>query len=174
MVTSMNSGPWWGTPVITFAGVLLTLLSTVWINIVSRRRESAFRWAEVKKRLYTSFVQACRDLQRVTVWPADTNLAESLDAIRKLTVEFEIIAPPRVTDRAATALAAAERLAEHIAKIRNESKAGHGDTIAERFRDDHTKALNALSSAVEDFLRAVRADLDVKSRFAPLTPQLPE
>lgn len=174
-MTGMNStGPWWGTPVITFAGVLLTLFSTMWISFLSRRRETAFRWAEVKRKLYNSFVQACRELERTPVWPAETGPGGPLDAIRDLAVEFEIIAPRRVTERASATLAAAERLVEHTAKIRTESKPGHGHTIAERFRDDHSKALDHFSTAVRDLLHAVRADLDVKAKFAPLAARSPE
>ncbi|MFJ8963281.1 hypothetical protein ACIRG5_28230 [Lentzea sp. NPDC102401] len=167
----MNStGPWWGTPVITFAGVLLTLFATMWISFLSRRRESAFRWAEVKRQLYNNFIQECRELQRAPVWPAAPVAGNPLDAIRQLTVEFEIIAPRRVTERAAKTLSAAERLVEHIAKIRAESKAGHGNAIAERFRADHSKSAQDFTDAVQDLLHAVRADLDVKAKFSPLEP----
>lgn len=164
----ISTGPWWGTPVITFGGVLLTLFSTMWISFLSRRRETAFRWAEARKQLYTSFVQSCRDLQRVRVWPAVDDPAVHLETIRLLTVEFEIIASHRVTERAAATLGVAERLADHVGKIRAESKAGHGNVIVDRFRSDHAAIESEFVSGLQELLRTIRIDLDVKSKFEPL------
>lgn len=165
----MNSaGPWWGTPVITFTGVLLTLLSTMLINFWSRRRETAFRWAEAKKQLYSSFVQASHDLRRTPVWPADADPATTLDVLRQLTVEFEIIAPHQVTQRAAAVLTAAERLTKSTLQIRSESKAAHGHSVADRFRQSHAEAESNFADSMQQFLRAARTDLDVPSGFVPL------
>ncbi|TCO61935.1 hypothetical protein [Actinocrispum wychmicini] len=165
-----TTGPWWGTPVVTFAGVLLTLFSTMWITYRTKRRETAFRWVEAKKQLYISFTQSCHDLRRLAVWTAaETEPHTALAAIRLLTVEFEIIAPPRVTEHAAATLLAAERLADHIVTIRAESRPGPGNTIAERFREPHTQIEQELSVTMREFVATARADLDVKSRFAPLT-----
>lgn len=151
---------------ITFTGVLLTLFATVWINYRTGRRETAFRWAESKKQLYTGFAQACHDLRRVHVWPADTDPRAALDAIRLLEVEFQITAPAKVAQKTAVALAAAERFAGLVDKIRRESKPSHGNAIASEFRDRHTEAERELMTALHDFLQAARADLDVRSKLA--------
>lgn len=154
---------------VTFAGVLLTLAATVWIDYRKGRRETAFRWADRKITLYTHLARLCRDARDVAVWPESPEEATLLDSIRDDVGDIEYVAPRAVTHAAGEALAAIEAMLGHARTIRNESTPGHQATIATRFTEEHQRLVTAVSTAVDKFVKTSRTDVDIKSKFATLT-----
>lgn len=166
----MNStGPWWGTAAVTFTGVLLTLAATVWIDYRKGRRETAFRWADRKIALYTHLARACRDSRDLTVWPESADETTQLETIRDDVGDIEYVAPPAVTRAASDALAAVEALFSHVRVIRTESTPGHQGAVAARFVEELSQLSEAVSTAVDAFVKISRADVDIKSKFAALS-----
>jgi hypothetical protein len=168
----MNSiGPWWGTPAVTFGGVLLTLCATVWLDYRKGRRETAFRWADRKIALYTHLARVCRDARGIPVWPETSEEPTVLSSVRDDVGEVEYLAPPAVVREARTAMAAMEALLSHVATIRRESAPGHHNAIAARFAEEHQRLVAAVTAAVDKFVEVSRTDVDIKSKFTTLSAQ---
>jgi hypothetical protein len=161
-----GSGSWWGTPVVTFAGVLLTLLVTMWIDRRKAARESRYRWAAEKMALYSELLNACDDLGEIEVWPAERGVEpadtrEPYVRIRR-TVRRAYPAPHPVRTRMAEVLSAATELVATIDEIRASSKPGHQGSVDDRVRLRLEATRAAFAERVEEFLAASRADIDVE------------
>jgi hypothetical protein len=162
------SGPWWGTPVITFGGVLLTLLVTMWIDRRRSARESRYRWAAEKMALYSELLDACDDLGEIEVWPAERG-AEPAGTrapyvrIRRI-VRRAYPAPHPVRTRMTEVLSAADDLVSTIDEVRASSKPGHRGAVDDRVRSGLRAARTSFAERVDAFLAASRTDIDVEYR----------
>ncbi len=160
------SGPWWGTPVVTFGGVLLTLLVTMWIDRRKAARESRYRWAAEKMALYSELLDACDDLGEIEVWPVGrgaepAGTRASYVRIRRI-VRRGYPAPSPVRARMAAVLSAAAELVTMIDEVRAGSKPGHQGALDDRMRSRFDVARADFDMQVEEFLAASRADIDVE------------
>ncbi|GAA2996943.1 hypothetical protein [Actinokineospora diospyrosa] len=167
-----STGPWWAAPLIavigTVSGVVLTLL-------VSGRRENRSRFGEQRRTVYAEFLSACDELARVVVWPTP-RVAQAVDTtavverIRAAAMHTVLVAHGTVTKRLTAVLAAAEALAGTIEQIRATGKPGHQGAVDEHHRPRHTEASTAFFAALNEFAKAARADIDVRTPFEPVFP----
>ncbi|PWW53161.1 hypothetical protein [Actinokineospora spheciospongiae] len=167
-----SSGPWWVTPVLalvgSIGGVMLTLL-------VSGKREARSRWGEQKRTIYFDFLAACVELLDVAVWPEDrsaapTDTAPILARIRKESMHSALVAHRDVARRFAAATTAARALATTIEEIRRDSKPGHQGAVDERQQPRYGRATADFSIALNEFTKAARSDINVRTPFEPPFP----
>lgn len=166
-----SSGPWWSTPAFTLAGVLLTLLVTVWLDHRRGRRESRHRWTERKMELYSEFLDACDGFRDLEVWPRDREAAPAptkapFGLVRQAAARAAYVAPAEVRDRLADATGAAATLVTAIESVRADTKRGHAGAVDERARAGLDTARGAFDDAVDAFVDASRKDIDVGERIA--------
>jgi len=166
----MDSTPAWVTPLIALGGVLLTLLVTIWMDYRKARRETRFQWTAQLLALYRDFLAAANDLRQLPVWPAlSTDPPPPIDPLyerlRAVSAEAQLLAHRKVTDRMTATVTAAAALRTAVTTIRTTSGPGHGGVIDQRQRPAHDTATAEFAAAIDDFLAAARADLDLRSPF---------
>lgn len=167
----MNSTSAWTTPLIALGGVLLTLLVTVWMDYRKARRETRFQWTAQLLELYRDFLAASNDLRQAPVWPTPPDSPPQpvdplVERLRAVSAEARLLAHRDVTDRMAATVTTAETLRDTVTAIRTSTEPGHSGAIDQRRRPEYDTARASFSAAVEDFLTAARADIDLRSPFS--------
>ncbi len=165
------SGPWWASPLIalvgSITGVVLTLVTT-------GRRDARSRFGDDKRAIYVEFLLACVELRDATVWtPTSEPGAETaplLKNVRAAAMHAALIAHRNVGRELANATAASETLAAMIDEIRRTSKPGYRGVMDERHRARYDEARSTLSARLNDFTKAARVDLNVRTPVHPPFP----
>ncbi len=167
---AMSSTSAWITPLITFGGVLLTLAVTVWIDHRKGRRDTRFQWTTHLLTLYREFLVACNELRKAEIWPETPgDTATIVKQLRDRAAEAPFLAHRDVTSRMADTVSSAEKLADAITHVRENSTPGHGGHVDERMRPVYESALRAFAVSIDDFVEAARSDIDVRSPFGRRT-----
>lgn len=176
----MNAqGSWWIPVVMTFAGVLITLLVNVWIDqrkggretaarLSGYARESAFRWTERKLDLYSGHLSTCHSLADLAVWPRERDGTapdpEPLAAsIARSAAELVYLAPRPVQRPTEETVSAARALSELIMEIRRNTTPGHGGTVEVAVRTRLSESRERFAAAVTEFVTVTRADIDIET-----------
>lgn len=147
-------------------GVALTLF-------VTGRRDARSRFGDEKRSIYADFLIACARLRDTDVWSSTEpggDTASALGQVRNAAMHAVLTAHRNVGRELAGVIAAAERLATVIEETRRTSKPGYGGAVDERHRAGYEQALATLSTALNQFTKAARLDLNVRT---PMTDPFP-
>jgi len=147
-------------------GVALTLF-------VTGRREARSRFGDEKRSIYADFLIACARLRNTEVWSSTEpggDIASALAQVRVAAMHAVLTAHRDVGRELAGVIAAAERLAATIEEIRRASKPGYGGAVDERHRARYERAVTTLSSALNQFTKAARLDLNVRTPMSEPFP----
>lgn len=140
-------------------GVILTLF-------VTGRRDARSRFGDEKRTIYADFLIACARLRNTEVWSSTEpggDTASALGQVRNAAMHAVLTAHRNVGRELAVVIAAAERLAMVIEEARRTSKPGYRGAVDERHRAGYEQALAALSTALNQFTKAARLDLNVRT-----------
>lgn len=166
-----SSGPWWASPLIALVGPVIGVVLTLY---VTGRRDARSRFGDEKRTVYADFLIACARLRDAAVWSPVSEAGDDTGAllrqIRGTAMHTVLTAHRDVGRELADVLAAAQQLAAVIDAIRQSSKPGHRGAVDQRQRGRHEAAVTALSIALNQFTKAARLDLNVRT---PMTDPFP-
>lgn len=158
----------WLAIVSALAGGFISMVSTFLTNRSKQNTERRHRRDETKQQVYADLLQVCADLTNLLIWPRNpADEPESpqplVDEARGLSHRITLLSPAvsQVVDEVLPALA---KVTDQITTIRATSERGHHGQVDQRLAGGHREAVEALRSAVGNFVDAARKDLGVPVR----------
>lgn len=160
--------PWWGTSIFALGGTVFGAFVTGMTGWLAQRSQRRRLSRDEKVAAYLDLINAARKLARTPVWPVEAGDAEDqLQNLLELAERVMFFGPAQVNGAIQVLLTAAREHRKTVAAIREDSKPGYRGGLDRSFQEKYRASVTDMHSAVDNFARAARKDLEIKGPYHP-------
>jgi len=165
-----STAPWWGTSLFTLATGLVTGLIAAFAALAPKRTERRLERRrlsrEHKETAYPEITRATYALATAPLWSTTADEHKALlQELVAATHAAAFFAPTPVIAAIHGLLEAANGLSDRRDDIRATSRPGHQGTIDLARAGEHAEALDQIRAALQTFVDASRADLEIPGGY---------